>query len=231
MLPDKKIGATPPQATPKTLDGVSGMGNATNAASATGGEHNPNDTTATDYYDDNHGTMTHIGQENKVHYMFSSDTVIDDTTMKNEPGFEGDTSAGFMNYNDNDGVNAFGKENDATYDYSTTETPHHNMTDADNGTDGNKKRGFDHVSNVPEDPDMDELMKDINDRLKDELSTIDKSVKRVFKELVAFKTTSAEIIALLTPLQEAEHAEAARLDELQAEIDGTVNMAFARSSK
>jgi hypothetical protein len=81
-----------------------------------------------------------------------------------------------------------------------------------------------------DDTEMMQMMAAVNDQLEHELSETKTTVKRILKELVALQTVSAEVHAQWTPLQETEHQEAARLNELQSEVHGSVGMALPQHS-
>jgi hypothetical protein len=72
------------------------------------------------------------------------------------------------------------------------------------------------------DADIAKLMAQVNDSLERELKETKKAVKRIFKEIVAFHKASIAIHAQWAPIREAEHQEAIRLDELYAEVQGTI---------
>ena len=83
----------------------------------------------------------------------------------------------------------------------------------------------DNNENTPTLADSDEiaaLMAQVNDSLERELKETKKAVKRIFKEIVAFHEVSKSVHELWVPIQTAEHQESLRLDELQAEVHGTV---------
>jgi hypothetical protein len=84
---------------------------------------------------------------------------------------------------------------------------------------------IEHNSNTPTLADSDEmatLMAQVNDSLERELKETKKAVKRIFKEIVAFHEVSKSVHELWAPIQNAEHQESLRLDELQAEVHGTI---------
>jgi hypothetical protein len=99
-----------------------------------------------------------------------------------------------------------------------------------NGTDGTLGANDDGGATMIDDLDMDQLMKEVNDTLAHELAGVETQVKRIFKELVAFKTGAAQIASEWAPILEAERQEAARLKELQDDVDGTVQMTLSHSS-
>jgi hypothetical protein len=72
------------------------------------------------------------------------------------------------------------------------------------------------------DADIANLMTQVNDGLERELKDMKKALKRIFKELVAFHKVAQKIHAKWVPIREAEFQEAQRLDELQAEVEGTI---------
>ena len=67
--------------------------------------------------------------------------------------------------------------------------------------------------------DMKELMKRTNDQLEASMCDFKSEVKRVFKEIVALKDEYQAVQKIWTPIEEAEHKEAERLDALQVEVD------------
>ena len=66
------------------------------------------------------------------------------------------------------------------------------------------------------------LMAQVNDSLEHELKETKKAVKRIFKEIVAFHKVSKAVLEIWAPIHNAEHQESLRLDELQAEVHGTI---------
>lgn len=66
------------------------------------------------------------------------------------------------------------------------------------------------------------LMAQVNDSLERELKETKKAVKRIFKEIVTFHKVSKSVHELWAPIQNAERQESLRLDELQAEVQGTI---------
>jgi hypothetical protein len=72
------------------------------------------------------------------------------------------------------------------------------------------------------DADMDHLLAQVNEELERELKETKKAVKRIFKEMVTFHQVAQKIHAQWAPILEAERQEAVRLDELQAEVEGTI---------
>jgi hypothetical protein len=83
----------------------------------------------------------------------------------------------------------------------------------------------DRSGNLPTSANSDEiaaLMAQVNDNLERELKETKKAVKRIFKEIVAFHEVSKSVQELWAPIQNAEHQESLRLDELQAEVHGTI---------
>ena len=73
------------------------------------------------------------------------------------------------------------------------------------------------------DSEMMQMMAAVNDNLEHALSETKTTVKRILKELVALQTVATQVHAQWTPLQKAEHEEAARLNELQSEVHGSVH--------
>jgi hypothetical protein len=66
------------------------------------------------------------------------------------------------------------------------------------------------------------LMEQVNDNLERELKETKKAVKSIFKEIVAFHEVSKSVHELWAPILIAERQESLRLDELQAEVHGTI---------
>lgn len=77
-------------------------------------------------------------------------------------------------------------------------------------------------SNMEVDADIENLMTQVNESLERELKDTKKAVKRILKEMIAFHKVAQKIHAQWTPIREAEYQEALRLDELQAEVEGTI---------
>jgi hypothetical protein len=99
-----------------------------------------------------------------------------------------------------------------------------------NGTEGTFGANDDGAEPFIDDLDMDQLMKEVNDTLANELAGVETQVKRIFKELVVVKTGTAHIASEWAPMLEAERQEAARLKELQDDVNGTVQMTFSHAS-
>lgn len=76
--------------------------------------------------------------------------------------------------------------------------------------------------NLELDADIETLMAEVNDGLERELKDTKKAVKRIFKEMVAFHGVARKIHAQWAPIRDAEYQEALRLDELQADVEGTI---------
>jgi hypothetical protein len=71
--------------------------------------------------------------------------------------------------------------------------------------------------------DAEELMKHVNDQLEASMADYKTKVKHIFKELVAFQQEFQAIQQIWIPIQEAEHKEAARLEDLQADLNQTMS--------
>ena len=78
------------------------------------------------------------------------------------------------------------------------------------------------IQEVTVESEMMQMMAAVNDQLEHELVETKTTVKRLLKELVSLQTVSTEVHSQWTPLLEAEHQEAVRLNELQSEVHGSV---------
>jgi hypothetical protein len=76
--------------------------------------------------------------------------------------------------------------------------------------------------NMEVDMKIENLMVQVNDSLERELKDTKKTVKRILKEMVAFHQVAQKIHTQWAPIREAEYQEAVRLDELQADVEGTI---------
>jgi hypothetical protein len=74
-----------------------------------------------------------------------------------------------------------------------------------------------------QDTDTEELMKHVNNQLEASMADYKMKVKHIFKELVAFQQEFSAVQQVWNPIQEAERKEAARLDELQVDLDQTMS--------
>jgi hypothetical protein len=74
--------------------------------------------------------------------------------------------------------------------------------------------------------DANPTMVAVNDDLEHELTEIKMTVKRMLKDLVVFQTVTTEVYQQWSPVQQAEHQETARLNDLQTDVHGSVGTEF-----
>jgi hypothetical protein len=74
--------------------------------------------------------------------------------------------------------------------------------------------------------DANPTMVAVNDDLEHELTEIKTTVKRMLKDLVVFQTVTTEVNQQWSPVQQAEHQETARLNDLQTDVHGSVGTEF-----
>ena len=72
------------------------------------------------------------------------------------------------------------------------------------------------------DIDTQALMKNVNDQLEVAMADYKLKVKQIFKELVAFQQDYLAVQKIWTPVQQAEHQEADRLDDLAKDLEHTM---------
>lgn len=141
------------------------------------------------------------------------------------------------NHNDNDNMNfAFAATNDYDglpngYDLDSFPRPtscNNTATTTATSTTDNIKTNFatDEAGMQDTASVTMQMMTVANDELEHELSVTKSTVKRILKELVALQSVTDDVYAQWTPMQQAEHQEADRLNELQTDVDGSVGMAL-----
>lgn len=139
--------------------------------------------------------------------MFSS-THYNDTI---EP-FNGKNNNSFVDTCTDDGSNTTISNEHGSHNEDTVPTTQMSTATERNST----------TPTLADSDEMATMMAQVNDSLERELKETKKAVKRIFKEIVAFHEVSKSVHELWAPIQKAEHQESLRLDELQAEVHGTI---------
>jgi hypothetical protein len=185
------------------------------------------------------GTASFGSGVSNAPFVFTSVKSLHDSTSKRNTSVTlsyGTAQAGTARDISNDQAGSFhgGEELETAFEYGAgqaTNPGNASKTNTQsNGTEGILGANDDIVAPTIDDLDMDQLMKEVNDTLANELAEVETQVKRIFKELVAFKTGTAQIASEWAPILEAERQEAARLKELQDDVNGTVQMTFSNAS-
>jgi hypothetical protein len=145
------------------------------------------------------GQMTHGVDDDSAHHhhQFASAATDEEENHHHHPGTH-------MNHQATDHLEA--SIGDGSVHPGTTEENHPPPAPDDSMVDGTQ-----------------ELMKHVNDQLEASMADYKTKVKLIFKELVAFQQEFQAIQQIWNPIQEAEHKEAARLEDLQVDLDQTMS--------